>query len=132
MGAVDGEDGVAGVLGEGVAAVGRVRDLLCLLLCGVERVDGHDAVGLVGEEAGGVVDVDDRAAGEDPFTLCAGEDGDRLVHPVVEVFGGGMAPMLVARYDAGGVVWWHMLGLARSEVLRVFTLVVQVVSATGI
>lgn len=104
MGAVDGEDGVAGILGEGVAAIGRVGDLLRLFLCRVERVDGHDAVRLVGEKAGGVVDVDDGAAGENAFTLRTGVDGDGLVDPMVEVFGGGMTPMLVARYDAGRVV----------------------------
>ncbi len=114
--AVDGEDGVVGVLGEGVTAVGGVGDVLGFFFCGVERVDGDDAVGLVGEEAGGVVDVDDRAAGEDAFGLCARIYRDGLVGPVVEIFGGRVTPVLIAGDDAGGVVYGYQSGLVVAEI----------------
>lgn len=102
--AVDRNDGVAGVLGESVAAVGGVGNILRFLFGRVERVDGNYTVGLVGEEAGGVVDVDDGTAGEDAFVLCAWKYGNRLIDPVVEVFGGRVTPVLVAGDDIGRIV----------------------------
>lgn len=58
LGAVDVEDGVGGVGSEGVAAVEGICYVL-VLDCSVEGVDCYYAVGLVGEEAGGVVWVED-------------------------------------------------------------------------
>ena len=81
--AVDGEDGVVGVFSECVAVVEGVGDFLRFFLRGVERVDGHYAVGLVGEESAGVVDVDDCGSREYAFTFGTGVDGNGLVGPVV-------------------------------------------------
>lgn len=85
LGAVDGEDGIAGILGEGIAAVRGVGNLLGFFLGGIERVDGHNAVSLVGEESRGVVRVYDCRAAEDAFAFGAGIDGNGLVGPMVEV-----------------------------------------------
>ena len=93
--------------------------------CGIERVDCYYAVGLVGEESGCVVGVDYDAAGED-LGIWGGEDGDFFVLPGVEIFGGCVAPVLVARYCCSRVVWIeceiYSFDLAREEVL---TLVVE-------
>ena len=85
LGAIDGEDGVAGILGESVTAVGGVGYLLCFFLGGVERVDGHHAVGLVGEESGGVVRVDHCRATEDAFAFGARVNGNGLVGPMIKI-----------------------------------------------
>lgn len=83
LGTVDGEDGIAGIFGEGVTAVGGVGDLLGFFLCGVERVDGHYAVGLVGEESRCVVRVYYCRTTEDAFAFGAGIDCNGLVGPVI-------------------------------------------------
>lgn len=70
----------------------------------MEGVDCYYAVGLVGEEAAGVVYVDDAGAGEDAIALGAGIDGYGLVFPMVEILGCCMAPMLVPGYNIGWVV----------------------------
>lgn len=85
LGAVDGEDGIAGILDKGVAAVGGVGNLLGFFLGGVERIDGHNAVGLVGEESRGVVHVYDCRAAKDAFAFGAGINGNWLVGPVVQI-----------------------------------------------
>ena len=98
------EYGIAGVFDKGKAVIIRVGDLLGFAGRGVEGVDCHDTVGLVREEAGGVVDVYNGRAGEDSFIFCTGEDGNRLVSPAVEVLRGGVTPVLVAGYDACWIV----------------------------
>ena len=89
---------IACILLKCIPAVSRVRNLLRLGFGCVERVDGNDAVVLVGKEGGGVVCVQDSAAGEDALVRAGGVDGDGLVGPVVEVWRGGVAPVLVAGY----------------------------------
>lgn len=108
LGRVDGDDGVAGVFGEGEAAVGRVGDILDFFHDGVESVDGDDAVGLVGEEARGIVHVDDCGTGEDAFAHGAGVDGNLLVLPMVEIFGRSMTPVLISGHDVGWIVWYGL------------------------
>ena len=103
--AVYGDDGVAGVFGEGVAVVEGVGYLLRFFLGRVEGVDGHYAVCLVWEETAGVVDVYNRGAGEDAFSFGARVDRNRLVLPVVEVLRCCVTPMLVPSHDIRGIVY---------------------------
>ena len=79
-----------------------------LLVCGVESVDCNDTVCLIGEEARSVVHVDYGAAAEDLRIFC-GVDGDLLVLPVVEIFGGGVTPMLVSGYSIGWIIWVQLV-----------------------
>ena len=104
LGGADGDDGVFGVFVEGEAVIERVGNFLRLLFVRVESVHGDDTILLVGEEAGGVVDVDDARAGEDGFTLSTREDGYGLVDPGIEIFGGSVTPVLVAGYNARRIV----------------------------
>ena len=136
LGAVDGEDGISGVLGEGEAVVGGVGDLLGFFGCGVEGVDGDDAVGLVGEESGGVVGIDDGGTGEDALAFCTGVDGNGLIGPVVEILGGGMAPVLIAGDDSGWVIWYQGSGWRLEDIWfksgKAFTLIVEMVGSFGV
>lgn len=83
----DGDDGVAGVFGEGVAVVVAVRNLLDLLLAGTgaQSVEGYDAVCLVGKEARGVVGVEHSGTAEDLLARPVREEGNLLVRPGVEI-----------------------------------------------
>lgn len=51
-----------------------------------DGVECNDTVVLVGEHAGVVVGVDDRAAAEDVVRLVVRPEGDLLVRPVVEIW----------------------------------------------
>lgn len=104
LGAVDREDRITGILGEGITAVFGVGNLLNFFLGGVERVDGHNAVGLVGEEPRGVVRVYNCRAAKDTFAFGAGINSNGLVGPMIQVSRGSMAPVLVASNDAGRIV----------------------------
>ena len=97
-------DGVVCVFGECVAIVEGVGNVLGFAFGRVERVDGDNAVGLVREEAGGVVRVYDCAAGEYAFGGSAGKERNGLVFPGVQVLRGRVAPMLVACYDGSGII----------------------------
>ena len=90
------EDRVIFVLGEGVAIVVRECEILSLLVGLVERVDSDYSVGLISEEAGCVVCVDNRRAGEDTGAFPRWVEGDRLVRPVVQVRRRGVTPVLVS------------------------------------
>lgn len=57
-----------------------------------------------GLETGGVVVVNDGAAGEGPVAVLVRVDGDGVLCPVEEVFGGGVSPVHVAPVPAVGVV----------------------------
>jgi hypothetical protein len=95
---------VSFVLCERVATIMRIRNVLCLVLWDVDGVNCHHTVGLVGEEARGVVHVDDGGAGEHAFGGAARKDGNGLVGPGIPVFACGMAPMLVASYIGGWII----------------------------
>lgn len=83
LSAVDRDHGVAGVFCECVAAVVGVGNLLHFFVGGVEGVDCDYPIGLVGEEAAGIVYINDRGSREYAFALCTGVDGYGLVLPVV-------------------------------------------------
>jgi len=105
LSAVGGKNGVTGEFGEGVAVVVGEGDVLGLCGGGVEGVDCYDAIGGVGEEAGGVVCIDDGGAAKDAFGWRRSEDGDGLVGPVKQVSRGCVAPMLVSSNVCGGIIW---------------------------
>ena len=98
--AVEGyQDGIALILGEGHAVVQAVRkalrlDILTLGIVG--SVEGHDGTGT---EAGGIVGVHHRTAGED-VAIAVAIERYRLMLPVDHVRAGRMSPMHVAP-DAG-------------------------------
>lgn len=104
LSAVDGEDRIAGILGKGITAVFGVGNLLDFFLGGVERVNSHNAVGLIGEESRGVVRIYDCRAAKDTFAFGARINSNGLVGPMIQVSGGSMAPVLVASNDAGRIV----------------------------
>lgn len=98
---LDVEDGVAAVVGESVAVVGGVRDVLDLSSWVVEGIGGNGADGGGGEvegtgreEARCVVWIENGGPGEDEALGIGGawRDGDRLVFPVIEVSRGCVAP----------------------------------------
>ena len=103
------EDGVAGVLGPGAAAVvavGEVLGLEGLAVAGARRVagvDGDHAWLAGGAEAAGIVLVHDRAAGEDHDAVFFGERHGQFL-PVDEVAADGVAPTHVAPGVAERVV----------------------------
>ena len=70
----------------------------------VQGVDGNDAVGLVREEARGVVDIHDGGPAEDLCVVGRREDSDGLIDPVVEVGTRRVAPVLVSRYQVSGII----------------------------
>ena len=86
-----GEDRVAGEFVEGIAAVGGPGDALALSLAG-GGVDGNDGILA---EAGGILMVDHRAAGEDGSQFVRSDDRGG-VFPVDQVFGNAQAPVHVA------------------------------------
>jgi hypothetical protein len=93
------------VLGEGVAVIARVCDMLCLVLWHVDCVHCNYAIGLVGKKSRRVVDVHDGRAGEDAFGGTAREQGNRLVRPRVKVSASRMAPVLIASNIGGWIVY---------------------------
>lgn len=104
LSALDGNDRILGILCEGVAAIPGISNLLSFLFCGIERVNSNDSVFLIREEATGIIYIDYRRAGENPFPLGAWEDGNRLVFPVIKILRSRMPPMLVSCDNVGRIV----------------------------
>lgn len=104
LSAVDGNDRILGILCKSVAAILGISDLLGFFFCGIECVNSNDAVFLIWEEATGIIYIDYSGAGENPFTLGAWEDGDRLIFPMIEILRSRMTPMLVSCDDIGRIV----------------------------
>jgi len=73
---------ITGIFGESVASIMRIGDLLDLLSGSIERVNGYDAVRLVGKEPRGVIDVDYSASTKDLAIFC-GENCYFLILPAV-------------------------------------------------
>lgn len=94
---------IPGIFNERVTTIVGVGNLLYLLGRGVEGVDGYNTIRLIREEAGSVVDVDDRTSAEDLGVFC-GIDGDLLILPMVKILRGSMAPMLIASYGTSWIV----------------------------
>lgn len=60
--------------------------MLSLVLWYIDRIHSHDAIRLIGEEAGCIVRVDNGRARKDAFGWVAWKDGDGLVGPGVQIY----------------------------------------------
>ena len=117
------------ILNERITGVVGVGDLLNLLILSVERIDGYNTIRLIREEAGSVVDVNDRTAAEYLGVLC-GINSYLLILPMIQIFRSSMTPMLVASYGVGRIVYFE------SELAFRFgiglTLIVEMICAIAI
>lgn len=66
--AVGRDHGILSIFGEGIAIIKRIGYILYLTFGGVECVDCYNTIGLIGEETGCVVCVDDGRARENCFS----------------------------------------------------------------
>jgi hypothetical protein len=78
---------------------------LGLLVGLIERVDCDYTVGLVCEEAGSVVGIDNSGAREDTGTLPRWVEGDWLIGPVVQVGRRSVTPVLVTSDQSRRIVY---------------------------
>ena len=77
---------------------------MCLGDWSVQSVDCNDAIGLVGEESGGVVRVDNSTPCENTFKGIRRKNGNGLICPMEKVYRGCMAPVLIAGYESGRII----------------------------
>ena len=95
------DDGVAFVLDESSPAIATVGQALAAARAGVGR-DDHFVVAVL--PAGGVLFVDDGAAGERPVAMFPVVDRDRQLLPMHEVGAHSVPPVHVAPFPAVRVV----------------------------
>lgn len=101
------DDRVLVILCERIPSIRAVRNVLRLVLFGVQSVDGYHPVArldIVLEEAGSVVAVDDDGAGEDALAGLLRCESDGMVVPRITVLGSSVSPVLIASDRLVGIV----------------------------